>query len=138
MTAAPSVGATVPEAEAPRPSGGRGRWLRELLGRSTVRYSAAALTVVVVSAITVVLRRRVPPELNMSSFDGLLYVRQAKSLLTTLLLRMAAVWVLVSLLSVDPALAPLFAVAVSTPVAYLLTRRAVAPRRRPAGSLAAV
>jgi putative flippase GtrA len=57
---------------------------------------------------------------------------------TTVLLRMAVVWVLVASSFVDPALAPLIAVAVSTPVAYLLTRRAMTSRPVANGSLAAV
>lgn len=56
---------------------------------------------------------------------------------TTVLLRTAVVWVLVSPLSLDEQLAPPVAVAVTMPVAYLLTgwamtRRPVAARAEPA------
>ena len=47
---------------------------------------------------------------------------------TTVLLRTAVVWLLVSPLSLDEQLAPPVAVAVTMPVAYLLTKRAMAER----------
>jgi putative flippase GtrA len=55
---------------------------------------------------------------------------------TTILLRMAVVWMLVTPLSLPEQLAPPAAVAISTPVAYLLTRWAMATRT--AGRAAAV
>ncbi|MGY1604098.1 hypothetical protein [Geodermatophilus sp. SYSU D00815] len=58
------------------------RWahLRAALHRPAVAYPAAAVVVVVVSVVTVLLRRRVPSPFNLSAYDGLLYVRQARSI----------------------------------------------------------
>ena len=47
---------------------------------------------------------------------------------TTILLRMGVVWLLVTLLSLPEELAPPAAVAITTPVAYLLTKWAMATR----------
>lgn len=47
---------------------------------------------------------------------------------TTILLRMAVVWVLVTPLSLPEQLAPPAAVAITTPIAYLLTRWAMTAR----------
>lgn len=47
---------------------------------------------------------------------------------TTILLRMAVVWLLVTPLSLPEQLAPPVAVAITTPVAYVLTRWAMAAR----------
>jgi hypothetical protein len=49
---------------------------------------------------------------------------------TTVVLRMAVVWVLVDVLSLGQAFAPPVAVALTTPIAFLLTRWAM--RERPA------
>jgi putative flippase GtrA len=57
---------------------------------------------------------------------------------TTVVFRTAVVWALVSVASMNPALAPPVAVAVSTPLAYVLTRRAMAPRPVATYSLATV
>jgi putative flippase GtrA len=53
---------------------------------------------------------------------------------TTVLLRMAVVWLLVDVLSLPESLAPPVGVAVTTPVAFVLTRWAMAARERPAPS----
>ena len=54
---------------------------------------------------------------------------------TTVVLRMAVVWVLVDVLSFSEALAPPVAVAVTTPIAFVLTRWAMS--ERPAAGTAA-
>lgn len=54
---------------------------------------------------------------------------------TTIVLRMAVVWLLVEQLSLSEELAPPVAVAITTPIAFVLTKLAVAerPARPPAG-----
>ena len=53
---------------------------RNVFLRWFVSYPLAALVVTGVSTLTFVLRRQVPPQLNMSGLDGLLYARQAGSI----------------------------------------------------------
>lgn len=49
-------------------------------GHGRGAHAVAALVVALVSAATILLRRRVPSPYNLSGYDGLLYVRQANSL----------------------------------------------------------
>src|SRR3954452_3824684 len=56
------------------------RQVREVCRRPVVGYPVSAVVVVLVSAVSVVLRRRVQSRLGLSPYDTMLYIDQARSL----------------------------------------------------------
>jgi putative flippase GtrA len=89
-------------------------------------FAANALALVIAVLVAYVANARYAFRVSASRTSLVLYLITNG---TTVFLRMAVVWALVDGLSLPESLAPPVAVAVTTPVAFLLTRWAMAPRR---------
>jgi putative flippase GtrA len=92
-------------------------------------FWANALALVVAVLVAYVANARYAFRVSASRWSLVLYLLTNG---TTVLLRMGVVWVLVEVLSLPESLAPPVAVAVTTPVAFVLTKWSMASSRRPA------
>jgi putative flippase GtrA len=89
-------------------------------------FAANALALVIAVLVAYVANARYAFRVSASRWSLMMYLITNG---TTVLLRMAVVWALVDAMSLPESLAPPVAVAVTTPVAFVLTKWAMAPRR---------
>jgi putative flippase GtrA len=92
-------------------------------------FWANALALVVAVLVAYVANARYAFRVSASRWSLVLYLITNG---TTVLLRMGVVWLLVDVLALPESLAPPVAVAVTTPVAFVLTKWSMASSRRPA------